>query len=513
MYPSQTLFDERQIIDELPPPLQKDMVRHLYAGFLRQVPLFHGLDEEITMQVMASDFCFLPANASCSIDEVETHFFFDNVLQLCMALQPLPAMAQDVIMQEGERGSEMYIIVSGEVRADFSRMGVFSFLSTACAHCVQVEVSMLYDHVDDSGNEGQVRKVLGYLHNGSFFGELSLLGLGMGDFGDRRERTVVAVSAVSLTFISKADVDRLRKEHKSLDNQMIQLGARRLRHDALIARKAAADMLSHRNQHWNQGGFTDAAISKREREQEKQEAIAAGRRESLSRDKNKDGRRGSASSLDGTRLSRRVSRRTSIAGGGRILAGGSQDLENRKLKAEKMGRSSTHSNHEFEAPSNGARLERVVSGVVAPLPSGLMQQQQETRPQNRQLALKDLRGKQGSSAMTSSASSLASASCEEEDLAETFTKSNTRRASVEEVPPELMAMIATLTDTFRGQRKQLARLADLDSTECTNKATEHIDVEAVREQALLLLAVARGRSAVAMEGLGWAMENRKNSGE
>ena len=37
------------------------------------------------------------------------------VMQLCMALQPLPAMAQDVIIQEGERGSEMYIIVSGEV--------------------------------------------------------------------------------------------------------------------------------------------------------------------------------------------------------------------------------------------------------------------------------------------------------------------------------------------------------------------------------------------------------------
>ena len=34
-----------QIIEELPPPIQKDLVRHLYWGWLQQVPLFNDLEE------------------------------------------------------------------------------------------------------------------------------------------------------------------------------------------------------------------------------------------------------------------------------------------------------------------------------------------------------------------------------------------------------------------------------------------------------------------------------------
>ena len=59
-------------------------------------------------------------------------------MKLCMALQPLPAMPKDVIIEEGHRGSEMYIIVSGEV-----------------------QVSQLIGSIDDATGEVQERLAVG----------------------------------------------------------------------------------------------------------------------------------------------------------------------------------------------------------------------------------------------------------------------------------------------------------------------------------------------------------------
>jgi hypothetical protein len=48
VYQGQTVFDQRAIISELPPPIRKDLMGELYGELVRAVPLFKGLDEEVT---------------------------------------------------------------------------------------------------------------------------------------------------------------------------------------------------------------------------------------------------------------------------------------------------------------------------------------------------------------------------------------------------------------------------------------------------------------------------------
>jgi hypothetical protein len=79
-------------------------------------------------------------------------------------MQPMKVMPGDVVIQEGQRGREMYIIKQGEV-----------------------EVSQTYEERAEEGEgegEGGLvvrRRKLGYLREGAFFGELPLIGLGLGD--------------------------------------------------------------------------------------------------------------------------------------------------------------------------------------------------------------------------------------------------------------------------------------------------------------------------------------------
>ena len=114
MYEERTVFDEKEIIDALPERMRLELVKGMYEQLIKMVPLFAGLGDEITCQ-------------------------------LCGALKPMPALDKDIITQEGERGTEMYFIMSGEVEV------------------------LIHGDLP-----------LGFLHPGAFFGEMELLGTRLG---------------------------------------------------------------------------------------------------------------------------------------------------------------------------------------------------------------------------------------------------------------------------------------------------------------------------------------------
>eukprot|EP01052_Picozoa_sp_SAG31_P001810 SAG31_NODE_61_length_29286_cov_444.645973_3_plen_875_part_00 len=106
----QASVDEAALMEELPPLFAGELARHLYYKFLSTVPLFRNLAPEI-------------------IDK------------LCHEVTPMLAMRQQVIIQEGTPGVEMYFVMKGEVE------------------------------VTKNGDR------LGFLSEGSFFGEIPLIAL------------------------------------------------------------------------------------------------------------------------------------------------------------------------------------------------------------------------------------------------------------------------------------------------------------------------------------------------
>ena len=86
-----TVFDEKEIVSNLPPALGKEVVYALYAPIITNVALFIGLEDEV-------------------------------VTKLCMLMAPFHVVAGTVIAREAHQGREVYIVVSGEVL--ISRGGV-----------------------------------------------------------------------------------------------------------------------------------------------------------------------------------------------------------------------------------------------------------------------------------------------------------------------------------------------------------------------------------------------------
>eukprot|EP01050_Picozoa_sp_SAG11_P022258 SAG11_NODE_4163_length_2030_cov_1.321595_5_plen_119_part_01 len=63
---------------------------------------------------------------------------------------------------------------------------------------------------------------LGYLHKGSFFGEVTALGMGGGANGDINKRTVTAVRDCNLSYIGADDIVELCKKHPVLQVTMMR---------------------------------------------------------------------------------------------------------------------------------------------------------------------------------------------------------------------------------------------------------------------------------------------------
>ena len=87
---AQTVFNEEEILSQLPPTMSTDLVFMMYEHIISGTPLFAELGKDLTTK-------------------------------LCLALQPYPAMRGDVIMREEELGAEMFIVVKGEI--SISRRG------------------------------------------------------------------------------------------------------------------------------------------------------------------------------------------------------------------------------------------------------------------------------------------------------------------------------------------------------------------------------------------------------
>ena len=436
--------------------------------------------------------------------------------------------------------------------------------------------------------------VQGYLRGGSFFGELSLIGLGLGDQGDIRERTVVAVSACSLTFITKQDVDRLRQEHPPLEEKMIALGARRLQHDEVMNQALAKRGNAVESSTENDASLTESALQQKDRQQASQ-----ARRDSLKSDKGKKlssgrrrgtmavgrGRQGSLAvhSLSGHSLHRHASMILGKDG----ESTGSGNLKDRVARAEaalsiERAHSASGRPHNMTSSEDGdadsvdsitspdghglagGRLERVVSGTVsswAPpgpvMPSsfrgqrptdyhhagaghsqevqeGMMdsatsmanslprmarsyderQQRRQRQPTTRrrsihggpemagldqQLADWLLPTAQADRAAAARRPSSAASSAAEDAI-----------AAAAAAPPffELLMAVASLTEEMQSQRQELAVLASPSSGPQTPREAFEVNTETVRKRAVLLLDSAGGRPSVAMEALGWAVENR-----
>eukprot|EP01052_Picozoa_sp_SAG31_P020733 SAG31_NODE_1572_length_7850_cov_28.848794_4_plen_356_part_00 len=206
LWHSENKVDPATILQDMPPTMGSDVLSHLYSRFLGTIPLFRGLSDEVL-------------NA------------------LCRKVQPITTVAGQEIIREGDTGSEMYMVMKGEVEV-----------------------------LQDGAR-------LGFLAEGAFFGEIPVL-LGMAlDFAivpyrsqylvvyclhvhaegsgtETRVRTVRAVSACELCFLTRTAAKELRAVYAELDARLRRLAAagRQLTRRRLNALKLTAmSMKEHVN--------------------------------------------------------------------------------------------------------------------------------------------------------------------------------------------------------------------------------------------------------------------------
>ena len=122
-----------------------------YKPVMQEMPLFKGLSDEI-------------------------------VVGICLRAKPMVAIKNQEIMSEGFPGREMFLLLAGEVEVTKGR--------------------------------GNNRKRLGFLSEGSFFGENPVLAGGSEEI---RKRTVTAMTECKLCFLVKEDLAELMREYPAFD--------------------------------------------------------------------------------------------------------------------------------------------------------------------------------------------------------------------------------------------------------------------------------------------------------
>lgn len=146
-------IDLQSLLADCPPALGSNMAVLLFGRSIATVPLFKGLSHEI-------------------------------IAALCLKSKPMTCTKNQNIIQEGEPGKEMYMLVSGEVEV-----------------------------TEKQGNEP---RRLGFLAEGAFFGESPVLGW-KGEPGvELRVRTVRAVSDVELIYLTREDIHSLADQYSEL---------------------------------------------------------------------------------------------------------------------------------------------------------------------------------------------------------------------------------------------------------------------------------------------------------
>ena len=148
---AQQPVDPQGLFDQMPPNMRLIISTFLYRRFLSSVPLFRTLSDEV-------------------------------IAALCKTVTPLVALKGQEIMKEGTVGTEMYMVMKGEVE------------------------------VLTGGQR------LGFLAEGAFFGEVPVLDYTSG--AERRTRTVKSVTETELCFITRAQMDKMKDRYPELRARM-----------------------------------------------------------------------------------------------------------------------------------------------------------------------------------------------------------------------------------------------------------------------------------------------------
>ena len=140
-----SVFDERQLLDKLPPKHRKELLMKMYRPSIMNSPLLKGVDDGI-------------------------------LTKLCIQMRPYAAISGDVVVQEGEVGEEMFMVVSGIIKLKSTRYPLYQKRTWS---------------------------------DGAFFGELSILGLGGGVQKNRHVYSVESVGDSDMTFLTMAGLKQL----------------------------------------------------------------------------------------------------------------------------------------------------------------------------------------------------------------------------------------------------------------------------------------------------------------
>lgn len=135
-----SVFDERLLLDRLPPKHRKQLLMKMYRPSLVKSPLLKGVDDAI-------------------------------LAKLCMVMRPYLALSGDEIIREGDVGEEMYILITGTIKLSSGAYPAYTRRNWT---------------------------------NGAFFGELTVLKLGGGPQQNRHVYSVEAVEDSDCSFLSES---------------------------------------------------------------------------------------------------------------------------------------------------------------------------------------------------------------------------------------------------------------------------------------------------------------------
>jgi CRP-like cAMP-binding protein len=148
LYKSRISYNPEEIMTAMPPGMRNEFAHLLYEGFLEDVPMFRGLSTEI-------------------------------VTALCNIIVPMVVVKGQIIIAEGSTGSELYLLMIGELE------------------------------ISKSGER------LGFLSDGAFFGEVALLSSETGS--EIRSRTVVAVTDSKICFLPLPDLTQIMRRYPEFE--------------------------------------------------------------------------------------------------------------------------------------------------------------------------------------------------------------------------------------------------------------------------------------------------------
>ncbi|ORZ37520.1 cyclic nucleotide-binding-like protein [Catenaria anguillulae PL171] len=156
--------DATTLLDDLPSTLRAELALKAYGHLLTKVPLFSGADDA----------------------------FFRA---LSLALRPILFLEGEDIVRQGDLGAEMFALLRGSV------------------HIIAVAAD---------GSE----KILSTLHQGAYFGEISLY------LSRPRTVTVRAATRVDILVLTKQSLDAVLKLYPDVHSRIIAMAQERLRQDA-----------------------------------------------------------------------------------------------------------------------------------------------------------------------------------------------------------------------------------------------------------------------------------------